>query len=88
MTYDLQQPLQDVTLAMERLHQAFESRVVTLEQEGADTATMRRFTEGARAMRDSGAIFLAWAQHYARQVAHASGESLEEEGFLDEGTMV
>jgi len=84
---ELQQSLARVREAMDVLSRQFQSRLEALEAKGVGAAEIKRLGEGARAMKDSSALYLEWAQFYAKEVGKAGGRDggEVEEDFLDEG---
>jgi len=84
---DLQQSLTRVREAMDVLSRKFQSTLEGLEANGVNAAEIKRLTEGARAMKDSSALYLEWAQFYAKEVGKVGGRDggEAEEDFLDEG---
>jgi hypothetical protein len=85
MDKEIKQSILEVAQAMENLNRAFEKRTADLKKAG-NADELERWMKAIQAMRDSGNIYLAWAEHYARSTGGepASDES-ELEEFLDEG---
>jgi hypothetical protein len=66
MTDEIMRAYQDVERAMEHYNQVLKSHVdVMRASEGADATKLERMTHGARAMRDSSAIYLSYAKFIA-----------------------
>jgi len=66
MTDTIMQAYLAVERAMEHYNQALEDHVRALRLvESADTTKLERMTHGARAMRDSSAIYLSYAKFIA-----------------------
>jgi hypothetical protein len=64
----------DVERAMQKYNQVLEEHVVSLRtSESADSTKLERMTHGAKAMRDSSAIYLS----YAKFIAYGMPESEE-----------
>ena len=65
MTEDVRVAVAEVELAMERLNEAFDQYVQGLQTSEDDGEGLDRATKMKAAMKDSGAIYLSWAKHYA-----------------------
>jgi len=66
MTDTIMQAYLAVERAMEQYNQALEEHVVALRaSEASDATKLERMTHGARAMRDSSAIYLSYAKFIA-----------------------
>ena len=65
MTEDVRVAVAEVELAMERLNAAFDQYVQGLQTSEAGGEHFDRATKMKAAMKDSGAIYLSWAKHYA-----------------------
>ena len=65
MTEDVRVAVAEVELAMERLNAAFDQYVQGLQTAEAGGEQFDRATKMKAAMKDSGAIYLSWAKHYA-----------------------
>jgi len=66
MTDVIMQAYLEVERAMQRYTQALEEQVTALRSsEKADATKLERMTHGARAMRDSSAIYLSYAKFIA-----------------------
>ncbi len=65
MTEDVRVAVAEVELAMERLNEAFDQYVQGLQTSEAGGDNLDRAMKMKAAMKDSGAIFLSWAKHYA-----------------------
>ncbi len=61
----LEQALSDVTEALDKVNKAFEKHLQGLQQSGGDSGMIRQTGEAVRSLRDSAAMYLAWAHHYA-----------------------
>ena len=61
----LKQALSDVAEALDKVNKAFESHLQGLQQTGGDPSMIRQTNEAVRSLRDSAAMYLAWAHHYA-----------------------
>jgi hypothetical protein len=84
MTEEIQHSFQEVARAIDNLNRAFEKHAEYLRQAG-DREQLQQWTKGVQAMRDSGQIYLTWADHYGRSSDHQEGESEEDFGvFLDD----
>lgn len=62
---EVQQALTEVAQAMNRLTEAFQNHVASLRVSGTDEYTLMRVDQAARAITDSVAIFMTWAQYFA-----------------------
>jgi hypothetical protein len=82
MTEDFQQALLQVARAMDALARVFEHRIAELRALGESDEQVRDAVNGVQAVKDSGAIYLTWANHYAKRVA--GGESESPDDFADE----
>ncbi|MBI3597706.1 MAG: hypothetical protein HY203_11215 [Nitrospirae bacterium] len=82
---EIRKSIVEVTRAIENLNKAFEKRAADLKQAG-DTEGLQQWTKACQAMRDSGNIYITWAQHYAR-LSDPTAPSEEEDGFLNEGAV-
>lgn len=60
----LKQSLSTVSLSLGRVTRVFEERLKELQEAGGDPETLKSADEAVNAMRDSAAIFMAWAYHY------------------------
>ena len=82
---EIRRSLREVAQAIERLNQAFEKHSDTLRQTG-DLDLLKQWINATQAMRDSGHLYLTWANHYV----HSTGKEAQDlEGedsnpFLDE----
>jgi hypothetical protein len=66
MTDEIMQAFLDVERAMDRYNKVLEKQVLALRSsENADATKLERMTHGARAMRDSSAIYLSYAKFIA-----------------------
>jgi len=82
MTEDFQQALLQVARAMDALARVFEHRIAELRALGESEEQVREAVNGLQAVKDSGAIYLTWANHYAKRVA--GGESEAPDDLADE----
>jgi hypothetical protein len=82
MTEDFQQALLQVARAMDALARVFEHRIAELRALGEFDEQVREAVNGVQAVKDSGAIYLTWANHYAKRVA--GGESDSPDDLADE----
>ena len=82
---EIQQSIIEVTRAIESLNRAFEKRAADLRQAG-DADGLQQWIKACQAIRDSGNIYITWAQHYARS-SEPTALSEEENDFLSEGTV-
>jgi hypothetical protein len=62
---ELKQALSDVARALDKVNKAFENHLQELEKSGGDLTVIRQTSEATRSLRDSAAMYLAWAHHYA-----------------------
>jgi hypothetical protein len=83
MKEELRQSILNVAQAMDGLNRVFEKQVEVFEQQG-DAQELQRWTRAAQAMRDSGRIYLTWANHYARAAGADVTDEPASEDFLDE----
>jgi len=84
MTEDFQLALLQVAKAMDGLATAFERRVTELRAIGESEEQIREAVKAIQTVKDSGAIYLTWANHYAKQVSGQEGtDDLAEDAFLD-----
>lgn len=66
MDEEILQAFREVERAMANYTKALEEHVATLRSsEGADSTKLERMTHGAKAMRDSSAIYLSYAKFIA-----------------------
>ena len=65
MTEDVRVAVAEVELAMERLNEAFNQYVEGIETSESGGENLDRAIKMKAAMKDSGAIYLSWAKHYA-----------------------
>ena len=85
MDKEIKQSIIEVAQAMENLNRVFEKHSEDLRKAGNDNAH-QQWQKALQAIRDSGVIYLSWAEHYAGSTGGepVSTES-ELEEFLDEG---
>ena len=62
---DLKQALSHVAKALDKVNRVFENRFQELKQGGSNATTIRQTSEAVQSLRDSAAMYLAWAYHYA-----------------------
>jgi hypothetical protein len=74
MTEDFQQALLQVARAMDALARVFEHRIAELRALGESDEQVREAVSGLQAVKDSGAIYLTWANHYAKRVTGGESE--------------
>ncbi len=65
MTDDVRVAVAEVELAMERLNGAFDQYVEGIQASESGGEQLDRAIKMKAAMKDSGAIYLSWAKHYA-----------------------
>lgn len=82
MTKDFQQALLQVARAMDALARVFEHRIAELRALGESEEQIREAVNGVQAVKDSGAIYLTWANHYAKRAT--GGESEAPDDLADE----
>lgn len=82
MTEDFQQALLQVARAMDALALVFEHRVAELRALGESDEQVRDAINAVQAVKDSGAIYLTWANHYAKRAA--GGESEVSDDLADD----
>ena len=75
MTEDVQQALLQVAKAIDGLIRVFEHRVTELRAVGDSEEQVREALKAIQAVKDSGAIYLTWANHYAKRVAGGDEET-------------
>jgi hypothetical protein len=63
--HELKRALSDVAMALDKVNKAFENHLEELKKSGGDLTMIRQTGEAVRSMRDSAAMYLAWAYHYA-----------------------
>jgi hypothetical protein len=78
MTEDFQQALLQVARAMDALARVFEHRIAELRALGESDEQVREAVNGLQAVKDSGAIYLTWANHYAKRVTGGESELSDE----------
>ena len=61
----LKQALSDVAKALDKVNKAFENHLQELKKSGGDLTMIRQTSEATHSLRDSAAMYLAWAYHYA-----------------------
>jgi hypothetical protein len=62
---ELEQALSDVGKSLEKVNQAFEKHLQTLEQTDGDAELIDTAGKAVRSLRDSSVMYLTWAYHYA-----------------------
>ncbi len=65
MKDEIARSIEDVQRAIIKLNQAFERHGEELKEKGNHEA-FNQWIQAKAAMRDSGAIYLSWARHYAK----------------------
>ena len=66
MTESIMQAYLDVERAMEHYNQVLQNQVIQMQSSaGTDATKLERMTHGAKAMRDSSAIYLSYAKFIA-----------------------
>ena len=65
MTSKVHQSLGEITQAMQGFNAAMESWIEELRNSGENPEQITRLRGGAKAMQNSGNIYLAWAEHLA-----------------------
>lgn len=83
MTEDFQHELLQVAKAMDNLARAFEHRMAELRALGDSDDQIREAVNAVQTIKDSGAIYLTWANHYAKKVSGA-----EESGDIEEDDVI
>jgi hypothetical protein len=83
---EIEKSIDEVTRAIDNLNRVFDKRAADLKQAG-DLSGLQEWTKACQAMRDSGNIYITWAQHYAR-LSDATVPSDDENDFLNEGTVL
>lgn len=78
MTEDFQQALLQVARGMDALARVFEHRIAELRALGESDEQVREAVNGLQAVKDSGAIYLTWANHYAKRVSGEESELSDE----------
>ena len=73
MTSGVSQALSNVEKAMDGFNKAIDTWITELRQSD-DSTEADRITKGARAMRDSSGIYVAWAQHLANGMPEEKSE--------------
>lgn len=81
MAEDFQQALLQVAKSMDGLARVFEHRVAELRALGESDEQIREAVGAIQAVKDSGAIYLTWANHYVKRV---TGGDLEDTDDLAE----
>jgi hypothetical protein len=64
----LEQAFDNVRHTLVRFHDAFEERIMERRQQGKEDPSILELTKGMMAMKDSAGIYLAWANHYMKQL--------------------
>ncbi len=62
---ELKQALSDVAKALDKVNEAFENHLQELKKSEGDLIMIRQTSEATRSLKDSAAMYLAWAYHYA-----------------------
>lgn len=86
MTDDVQQALLQVAKAIDGLTRVFEHRVTERRAIGESEEQVREALKAIQAVKDSGAIYLTWANHYAKRIGGREEETddVAEEDLLDQ----
>jgi hypothetical protein len=79
MTDDFQHALLQVAKAMDGLSRAFEHRMAELSATGESEEQVREVSKAIQAVKDSGAIYLTWANHYAKRVSGQGDQEGEDD---------
>lgn len=77
----VQQSLEEVVLAMERLGQVFGAQITQARENGRSEEDLARLLKGADAMRDSAGLYLAWARHYISELGQTDDHLDSDEMF-------
>jgi len=80
MDDEIRQSVQGVADAVDRLNQAFKRKAEQL-REGGQSEELHDWVQAQAAMRDSGAIYLSWANHYAKTSSQDEEEMREDDMF-------
>ncbi len=80
MEDEIRLSVQGVADAVDRLNQAFKKKATQL-REGGQTEELHDWVKAQAAMRDSGAIYLSWANHYAKTSSQGGEEMREDDMF-------
>lgn len=81
MDNEIRLSVQGVADAVDRLNQVFKKKADQL-REGGQTEELQDWVKAQAAMRDSGAIYLSWANHYAK-TSSKDGEEMREDDMLE-----
>jgi len=85
VTEDVQDALLQVAKAMDNLARVFEHRMTELRALGDSDDQVREVVNAVQAIKDSGAIYLTWANHYAKKISGAEETSdMEDDDFIEE----
>ena len=81
----IEQSIKTVAQAIEDLNKAFDERAEGLRQAG-QVDRLQEWMKSSHAVRDSGYLYLTWANHYARSASPQTVNADEDmDSFLDEG---
>ncbi|MEO5657687.1 MAG: hypothetical protein ABIO65_11695 [Nitrospiria bacterium] len=83
MTEEFQEALLQVAKAMDGLTTAFEHRVTELRAVSNSDEQVGEVIKAIQAVKDSGAIYLTWANHYAKRISDQDGND-EDEDLMDD----
>lgn len=83
MTEEFQEALLQVAKAMDGLTRAFEHRVSELRAIGDSQEQIAEVVKAIQAVKDSGALYLTWANHYAKRISDQGGNT-EGDDLLDD----
>jgi len=75
---ELEQALSDVWKSLDNVSKRFENHLYKLEQSDSDSTLIKTAGDAVRSLKDSAAMYLTWAYHYA-------GIPLPGEGTASEG---
>jgi len=64
----LQQTFSDVRRALAQFHNAFDEQIMERRHQGKEESSVLELTKGMMALKDSAEIYLAWANHYMKQL--------------------
>ncbi len=81
---EIQGAIEKVAGAVKRLNQVFDEKTQALRGAGNEDK-LREWLTGCIALRDSGDMYISWAQHYAKQ---GGGTESSDDDFLDEGAAI
>ncbi len=82
---EVQGAVDEVIRAVEGLNRVFDNQA-RIFREAGNEEKLREWLKGCLALRDSGDMYVSWAQHYAKGAG--GGDPGDDEEFLDEGASV